>query len=414
MASSKLDVGGLGFLDLPRRHDIGIGDFVDFHQGDTVSDHPTKTWEEAKEQEATDSSPNPGLILVAKICDALTRMGYDDISDVRKVAKLVTDNVMTASSSQIREAINDDEASLVQSSDSHSSELLAEPARAVGLLLRGLLERRNTSRSGTVHINSNEPVVLINQSSRLDRNMFSRMVDETVSQLQHEWNIWPVRVYAGAFVEMADDDGFSITLLNVVNTDIGGPSMVQLLDEPCDASEWYSFTRREAWRERELLYRDEREPERIVEEAVLDRPSANLDIASVGEEPATAHPHDAPSASPQSQAEVDHVGTSIAPIDTHDREVSVSADNALEEPVSPQQETPNLHEVKTPDKNVQHPTWNRHDDSISLVDLIKAQASTLSPSAKADTTSQEVEPEPVSEGCLAKSDSLVEDEFVVV
>ncbi|KAG9792314.1 hypothetical protein KCU88_g733, partial [Aureobasidium melanogenum] len=388
--------------------------------------HLTTTGDEAKEQKATDPSQNPGMILVAKICDALVKVGYD-VTNVRKVAKLVTDNMMTVSSTQLREDTN--EPSLVESSDS-----LDEPARAVDLLLRELLDRNtNTtrSRSRTVNINSNEPVVLINHTSRWDRDMFNRVTDETVSQLQHQWNVWPVRVYGGAFVEMEADDnelGFSITLLNVVNKDIGGPSMVQLLDEPCDAHEWCSYTRREAWRERELLYRDERESVSAVFEVnleedvdILDRPSASLDDASVGEEPASpteGHGHDATSASPQSQVQVDDVGPSVASVDTPDA-MSVSADNALEARESPQQESSDLHEVKTPDKNVQHPTWDRHDDSISLVDLIKAQASTLSPSTKADSTSQEGEPEPVepgpvSEGCLATSDSLVEDDFVVV
>ncbi|KAJ4515548.1 hypothetical protein HRR83_004762 [Exophiala dermatitidis] len=415
---NKPGFGGEGFLDLPQQPNIEVGDFVDFHQGETVSDHPNKTGDSAKEQKATDPSQNPGMILVAKICNALVKVGYD-VTNVRKVAKLVTDNMMTASPTQVRPV---DDPSLVENSDSLKSELLDEPARAVGLLLQGLLDRKTSrSRSRTVQMNSNEPVVLINQSSRLDRNTFSRVVDETVSQLQHQWNIWPVRVYGGAFVEMeTDDDGYCITLLNVVNTDIGGPSMVQLLDEPCDAPEWCSFTRREAWRERDLLYRDQGEPASAVSEGnveedvdVLNRPSASLDDASVGEEPATAHRHDATSASPQRQAGVDDVDSSVAPVEILDREISVSADNASEARESPQQESPDLHEVKTPDKNVHHPTWDRHDDSISLVELIKAQASTLSPSTKADSTSQG-EPEPVSEGCLAKSDSLVEDEFVVV
>ncbi|KAJ4692264.1 hypothetical protein HRR87_006861 [Exophiala dermatitidis] len=180
---NKPGFGGEGFLDLPQQPNIEVGDFVDFHQGETVSDHPNKTGDSAKEQKATDPSQNPGMILVAKICNALVKVGYD-VTNVRKVAKLVTDNMMTASPTQVRPV---DDPSLVENSDSLKSELLDEPARAVGLLLQGLLDRKTSrSRSRTVQMNSNEPVVLINQSSRLDRNTFSRVVDETVSQLQHQ------------------------------------------------------------------------------------------------------------------------------------------------------------------------------------------------------------------------------------
>lgn len=41
--------------------------------------------------------------------------------------------------------------------------------------------------------------------------------------------------------------GFSISLLNVVNTNLGGPSMLQLLDAPSEAAGWAAPIRKETW-----------------------------------------------------------------------------------------------------------------------------------------------------------------------
>jgi dihydroxyacetone kinase len=41
--------------------------------------------------------------------------------------------------------------------------------------------------------------------------------------------------------------GFSITLLNVVNTDIGGPGMIELLDAPSEVTGWAAPIQKTTW-----------------------------------------------------------------------------------------------------------------------------------------------------------------------
>lgn len=50
--------------------------------------------------------------------------------------------------------------------------------------------------------------------------------------------------------------GFSISLLNVVNTDIGGPSMIQLLDYPCEATGWSAPIQKTTWEAKNAATRE--------------------------------------------------------------------------------------------------------------------------------------------------------------
>jgi dihydroxyacetone kinase len=51
--------------------------------------------------------------------------------------------------------------------------------------------------------------------------------------------------------------GFSISILNVVNTNIGGPSMIRLLDDPCEAAGWTAPIRKETWEAKSTRTREE-------------------------------------------------------------------------------------------------------------------------------------------------------------
>lgn len=50
--------------------------------------------------------------------------------------------------------------------------------------------------------------------------------------------------------------GFSISILNVVNTNLGGPSMLQLLDAPSEAAGWTAPIRKETWEEKSAEVRE--------------------------------------------------------------------------------------------------------------------------------------------------------------
>lgn len=51
--------------------------------------------------------------------------------------------------------------------------------------------------------------------------------------------------------------GFSITLLNVVNTEIGGPSMIELLDYPCEATGWSAPIQKITWEAKNTATRED-------------------------------------------------------------------------------------------------------------------------------------------------------------
>ncbi|RMZ84685.1 hypothetical protein DV737_g945, partial [Chaetothyriales sp. CBS 132003] len=181
----------------------------------------------------TTSSMGAGAVLLLKICGALTAQ-YNP-QTVVNVAQLVKNNTMTAVYG--------------------GKEVTENTASAAAELVNGLLGSSET-RTRSVKVNTNEPVLLVNNSN-LSELTFNCVVTKTIEQLQRRWNIWPVRIYAGRFFSDSETC-FSISLLNVVNTDIGGPSMIQLLDAPCEATGWLSYVRREVWNGRELLEKDER------------------------------------------------------------------------------------------------------------------------------------------------------------
>ncbi|KAI1615731.1 dihydroxyacetone kinase [Exophiala viscosa] len=295
-----------------------------------------------------------GTLLVAKICDALVKAGYGD-DDIKKVGGLVLRNVMTSASG---------DHDLFKSS-------LDELRKDVDLSLEEVLDK-NTRRSHNVNFNSNEPVLVINAFAGLDRAAWNCLVDHTVMQLQQTWGIWPVRVYAGPFV--ATEAEFEITLLNVVNTDIGGPSMVQLLDTPCDAPEWQKFVRREAWRERDLLYRQDgvlpvevdTHSDDGSEHSVQSDDSESTDAELAGDDIAEEPAHEDEAAFIQDVEE---------PHSQHEQ-VPTSDEPEPEEIPIP---SPEPHELDLPEKRSDHSTWERPQNTVSLLNLPRSRSSRIVP-----------------------------------
>lgn len=340
------------------------------------------------------SKGGAGALLVAKICDALANAGYSD-EDIRKVGGLVSRNLMTCETSQIQ----DSEGGRSHGADGGADRNVTETEntqKEVELMLRGLLDE-NISRSRSVRMNSNEPVVLINFSAQIGQKLLRHTTDETVKQLQEGWNIWPVRVYAGPFLPTSD--GFSVTLLNVVNTDIGGPSMVQLLDEASNAPEWCQYMRKEAWRGRDFLYREERDGVPAADESPDDGSEQSIasdDNDSVESEP-SATILQGPSMQRDAVENDSAIAKSAATMDLVSRDVSSEAhkDPSVDEPETEAEAEaegiPLTRELELPERHVEHPTWDRQDDSTSLMDLIRSQASTLAPfgQEKSDPTAKE-------------------------
>jgi dihydroxyacetone kinase len=185
--------------------------------------------------------PGAGLPLLLKICSAVAARGYS-LQEVLRVGRLVIKNLLSVSSN-LRLDLND-----------------SDPDRSVepdmSFRVRAMVSRMldpNLRNPGFVEVNSNEVVLHISGHSRITMLEMGAITSEAVKQMEY-WHIQPVRIYTESVSELSvlGREGFryrdfAITLLNVCNTDIGGPSMIQLLDAPAEAAGWTAFVKGKSW-----------------------------------------------------------------------------------------------------------------------------------------------------------------------
>lgn len=400
------------FLKTPLAHyGLKVEDIVHFQRDQRLS---------VKDDEMIGATPSTGAgtVLVAKVCDALVRKGYDD-EIVRKVGGLVVGNLMTCASTQVGE-----EAGLETMIQADDDEM--DMQRTVELMLRGLLDM-NTTRSRTVNVNSNEPVLLINGFDRIEKHHFTTLMRKTVQQLQKDWNVWPVRIYAGRYFSTSGS-GFSITLLNVVNTDIGGPSMVQLLDEQSDCPEWHQFLRREAWRDRELVSSEEghwvlgEEDDNVSDRGSVHSFQSDSSYAAesvlrlvIEKSPRRT---ESPSAPEKSDADVDVEVALQSPLSPDEKagehEIESDGEDSTFAALEKEQTSSMLEEQQPPERNIVHPTWDRRHDSTSLIDLIRSQALDIPPLGTDEETRVEDLDKAADEPLPSEPPKKDDDSFVLL
>lgn len=217
-----------------------------------------------------------GTVLVHKISGALAaleeegegeggeggRRGRYGLEQVAAVARLVADNLVSVGASLDHVhvpgraapkrdepgALGEDEVELgmgIHNEAGSGRERVELPA-LVGKMLAQLLDQGDEDRA-FLRVNSNEVVLLVNNLGGLSPLELGGITAEVVQQLDETWGVRPVRILSGTYMTSLNQPGFSITLLNVVNTDIGGPSMIQLLDYPCEATGWTAPISKETW-----------------------------------------------------------------------------------------------------------------------------------------------------------------------
>lgn len=212
-----------------------------------------------------------GTVLVVKIAGALAKRGYK-LDEVAKVARLVAGNLVSVGASLGRvhvpgRAVNKEEEGEKLRQDEveigmgiHNEAGVGrekmELKQLVGKMLRMMLDRNDKER-GFVNVNSNEVVLLVNNLGGVSVLELGGIVAEVVKQLGEDWNIKPVRVLSGTYMTSLNGLGFSVSLLNVVNTDIGGPGMIELLDDECEATGWPAQISKLTWEERNQATREE-------------------------------------------------------------------------------------------------------------------------------------------------------------
>ena len=197
-----------------------------------------------------------GLLPVIKIAGALAAKGAS-LDDVYNVAKLAAENIVTVGAGLDGIVVPGSKAqpAVLQGFETGvgngcepgcSNPLITDFFALIEYLLKQLLDLEDKDRA-FLNVNSNEVVLMINSYGELSPMELGAITTEIVHQLKRDYNIKPVRVYTGVFLAQLDRHGFAICILNVVNTNIGGPSMVELLDAPSEGVGWVAPIRKETW-----------------------------------------------------------------------------------------------------------------------------------------------------------------------
>jgi len=210
-----------------------------------------------------------GTVLVHKISGALAAQGRS-LSEVAKVARLVAENLVSVGASlehvhvpgraavEDQEHLGEGEVEIgmgIHNEPGSSREQRVELPDLVRKMLGQLLDKDDKDRA-FVNVNSNEVVLLVNNLGGVSVLEMGGILTEVVRQLERGYGIKPVRILCGTFMTSLNGLGFSITLLNVVNTDIGGPGMIELLDYPCEATGWSTPISKQTWEAKNQMTMD--------------------------------------------------------------------------------------------------------------------------------------------------------------
>ena len=223
-----------------------------------------------------------GTVLVLKIAGALAAMGRP-LDEVAKVARLTAANLVSvgaslehvhvpgraADAAEDKLAPGEVEIGMGIHNEDGSGRGKMDLPQLVDKMLAQLLDAKDADRA-FLNLNSNEVVLLINNLGGVSVLELGGITSEVVSQLGGKYGIHPARVLSGTFMTSLNGLGFSVTLLNVVNTDVGGPGMVELLDAPSEVTGWAAPIKKTTWEARNTATRtDEAVASREIEPSGL-------------------------------------------------------------------------------------------------------------------------------------------------
>ncbi|RKF64344.1 Dihydroxyacetone kinase 1 [Erysiphe neolycopersici] len=202
-----------------------------------------------------------GTVLVHKISSALAARKAN-LDEVYQAAKLTSDNLVSIGASlahvHIPGQVNLDqnpemalgpeevEVGMGIHNEFGSSRAQTNLPTLVKNMISQLLDLEDPDRS-YLKVDSKDVVLLINNLGGLSVLELHGITFEVTKQLKQAYNIKPVRVYAGTYMSSLNGPGFSISLLNVVSLPNGHPSMLELLDDPAEATGWSAPIKKETW-----------------------------------------------------------------------------------------------------------------------------------------------------------------------
>lgn len=209
-----------------------------------------------------------GTVLVHKISGALAAKGRS-LEEVVKVARLTAENLVSVGASlehvhvpgrkadsEGALAVGEVEVGMGIHNEPGSERAKLELPELVSKMITQLLDQEDKDRA-FVKVNSNEVVLMVNNLGGVSVLEMGGITAEVVSQLDEKHGIRPVRILSGTYMTSLNGLGFSISLLNVVNTDIGGPSMIELLDAPSEVVGWSAPIQKSTWEAKNTATRTE-------------------------------------------------------------------------------------------------------------------------------------------------------------
>lgn len=202
-----------------------------------------------------------GTVLVHKISGALAARKAS-LDEVYQAAKLTSDNLVSIGASLAHVHVPgqvdlDQNPEMALSSEEvevgmgihnelGSSRVQTDLPKLVKNMLSQLLDLEDPDRS-FLKVDSKEVVLLVNNLGGLSVLELHGITFEVIKQLKQAYSIKPVRIYAGTYMSSLNGPGFSISLLNVVSLPNGKPSMLELLDDPAEATGWSAPIKKETW-----------------------------------------------------------------------------------------------------------------------------------------------------------------------
>lgn len=205
-----------------------------------------------------------GTVLVVKIAGALAAMG-GPLDEVSGLARKVAGNIVSVGASLSRVHVPGRSGP----PDASTDEILATEEVEIGMgihnepgshratvdlsglvktLLAQLLDWRDEDRAFLSVNNNDEVVLMINNLGGVSVLELGGITAEVVDQLGNDYGIKPVRILSGTYMTSLNGVGFSISILKLANTGLGvGKSMLELLDEPAEATGWSAAIKTETW-----------------------------------------------------------------------------------------------------------------------------------------------------------------------